>query len=438
MRKRLVLLLLMKLSGLLLHKADAQSRLSLENYYSMRTDGPAAVMPVASFQTSNNFYAEGRYNYEAANSFSFYMGRTFSKEATLSYSISPIAGAVMGDYNGGSFGANVSMGYKNFFLYIQPQYTFSLAGSVDNFAYSWTDLTYSPLNWLSVGVSLQHTKPQRSPGFLEGGLVVEAAYKNITFPVYMFNPHTKDRALVFGANFEVNFKKSKAKQRRESDSFKDVYPVNILASNPSTEASVSPKEEIKPAEPVVNVRRVNVVVRTKSEQTIIKAYNSEANKFAAGRAGQLKSKAAPDIPEVQQPRKTPPDDAARPGIIAEETETPVSTPAPASVFRNSSKAQPSSMQFALLLGPFTTENDALNIKSRLSSSFDREIIIYPDGREFKLRIPGFEDEKAAKLFSLNASSQGCKAAAIIVQYKLKSIDAIPLRNDIKPFEATKL
>jgi hypothetical protein len=192
MRKKLALLLLAKLSGLWQLNAVAQSQLSFEQYYNVGGGVPATAMPVAGFQTNNGFYAEGRYNYEALNSFSLYMGRTFSKESALSYSISPMAGAVMGQYSGGSLAANISLGYKNFYLYSQPQYTFSLAGAENNYIYSWTDFTYSPKDWLSVGVSLQHTKPYKDKGYVQNGVVIETAIKNFTFPVYVFSPTTKD------------------------------------------------------------------------------------------------------------------------------------------------------------------------------------------------------------------------------------------------------
>lgn len=268
MRKKLALLLLMKLSGLLLHKAEAQSSLSFEHYYTMGSGTPMTVMPIASYQAGNGFYAEGRYNYEELNTFSFYMGKTYAKEAPFSYSISPIAGAVMGGFNGGSLGVNISLAYKNFYLYAQPQYSFSLENSINNFIYSWTDITYSPLNWLSIGVSLQHTKPYKSSGYFENGLVIEAAYKKLTFPVYIFNPQSENRSIVLGANFELNFRKKKKKSEpASSDPFKESYPINIIAQASEKKVPTVP-EAIAPEEKIVKIRRVNVVVVNKQDAEV--------------------------------------------------------------------------------------------------------------------------------------------------------------------------
>jgi hypothetical protein len=55
---------------------------------------------------------------------------------------------------------------------------------------------------LFVGVSFQHTKSYREKGLLEKGLLVEASFKKWAFPVYLYNPVSKERYFVLGANFE--------------------------------------------------------------------------------------------------------------------------------------------------------------------------------------------------------------------------------------------
>ncbi|MBC8052775.1 MAG: SPOR domain-containing protein [Sphingobacteriaceae bacterium] len=441
MRRRLALLLLMKLSGLLPHSAKAQSQLSLEHYYTMGAGSSLTVTPVASYQAGKGFYSEGRYNYEAPNTFSLYMGRTYSKEAKLSYSISPIAGAVIGELNGGSLGANISVGYKNFYLYTQPQYTFSVEGAYDNYIYSWTDITYSPLNWLSVGVSLQHTKGYKTKGFVENGLVIEAAYKKLTFPIYIYSPHTSSRTFLFGASIELNFKRNKSSDKRNSDSFKEVYPINIIAKT-AEKVNDPVKEEEKPAnEPVVKVRRVNVLVHTKTENQLIG--DSRPINFTENNKGAIEKKNAVStavLKQAQAPQPVKPAINSNP-VIKKETGRP--TPA---LGRPIESKQPeefaqenkSEVYFALLLGPLNSESEALNLKSKLTQLFSREIALFTEEQKYKLRIAGFEDKKAAEIFSLNAKNEGCVTASVIIPYKLKTIDAIPLKIAPKLFEATKL
>ena len=97
----------------LLHKADAQSKASLEQYYYMGNSKPIVVMPIADYQLKNNWYLEGRYNYEALKTGSVYIGKTFSHEGTVSYSFSPLLGTVIGQFNGGSAGEDLEVIYKN-------------------------------------------------------------------------------------------------------------------------------------------------------------------------------------------------------------------------------------------------------------------------------------------------------------------------------------
>ncbi|MGV3510041.1 MAG: hypothetical protein ACO1N7_12190 [Sphingobacteriaceae bacterium] len=432
MRKRLVLLLLLKLSGLWLHNAIAQSQLSFENYYSMSEGSPLTIMPVASFQGGKGFYAESRYNYEELNTLSLYMGRTFSKESKLSYSISPIAGVVIGQFNGGSVGANISLGYKNFYLYSQPQYTFAVENSANNYIYSWTDITYSPLNWLSLGISLQHTKPNQSEGFLENGFVLEAAYKRFTFPVYVFNPQSKDRSIVFGANFEVNFRKKKSSERK-SDPLEDVYPVNILAANAGVEDKKMPEVPTKPAaQNVVRVRRVNVVLTEKAETSaaekvvkpIAPAKPTIVSHSPVVKKGSPENSVTNEIKVLERPVN-----ARKSSSEMEKTQL---------LRREAIENKTYTTYFALLLGPYKLKDDAINIQSKLTSIFNRDIKLYTEGAQFKLRIAGFENQKDAEIFSLNATNEGSKAASLIIPYKIKNIEAIPLKGSNKPFEATQI
>lgn len=428
----------MKLSGLLLPKGFAQSSLSLEHYYTMGVSGPAS-MPIASFQGGEGFYAEGRYNYEALNTFSFYMGRTFSKESKLSYSISPIAGVVIGDLNGGSVGANVSLGYKNFFLYSQPQYTFSVQGAYDNYIYSWTDLTYSPLDWLSVGISLQHTKGYKTEGFIENGLVIEAAYKKVTFPLYIFSPGSKDRSFVLGASFDMNFKKRKSSPPKNDDPFTSVYPAKMIADAavnspiaPAKASAPADKQPVPPTESVIKVRRVNVDVQTKSE-SIAKADKGKGVKQTIV-SDTPKMPVAAKVFREETPQQTTPSSHI-------ERKTDVPKAADRDPVKNkgvAAQVTAPAVHFALLLGPFRDEVEAVSTKEKLNEGSNREIIVFVDKTEYKLRIPGFFDKESAQLFGATISKEGCLAASSIIQYSIKKIDAIPLKVIAKPFEASKL
>ncbi len=195
MKRRL--LLTMALSGLLLKGFSQSNGGTVEQNYYLGENRPFSWVPVVGYRTPGNWYIEGRVNYEAINSTSFYFGKTFRKKALISYSITPIAGLVAGSFNGGSIGANVALDYKKISFWSQSQYTFSIQNLAKNFTYSWSDLTYQLKEWVSAGVSLQQTR-----GLFEKGILVKYVHKNWSIPLYVFNPATSERYFVLGLNIE--------------------------------------------------------------------------------------------------------------------------------------------------------------------------------------------------------------------------------------------
>lgn len=196
------------LSGLWL-SVNAQSHGGMQQYVSRSDDKTFLVVPVLYYQASNNWYAEGRYNYEAAETVSFYAGRTFSHEGVVSYTVSPIAGFVAGRFNGGSAGANIDAVYKRFSLSSQLQYTFSISDKTADYTYSWTDADYQVFPGLAAGISIQQSKLYHAAASLEGGFLIEAQFKNWSLPLYIFNPASQQRYFVLGLGCEWEYKKRK-------------------------------------------------------------------------------------------------------------------------------------------------------------------------------------------------------------------------------------
>jgi hypothetical protein len=72
-----------------------------------------------------------------------------------------------------------------------------------NFLYTWTELGYSPLDWLRVGVVAQNTRlydrsHEYDPGFFAG-----AAFWHVDAGFYVFSPFVAERSytLIFGIDF---------------------------------------------------------------------------------------------------------------------------------------------------------------------------------------------------------------------------------------------
>src|SRR5687768_16049059 len=120
----------------------SQAEVAVEQYHYMGKGQPYLFMPIAHVQTSRNWYAEARYNYEDIETFSLYLGKSFSGEKNLSYTLTPIAGAAIGRFRGISIGLNMDVEYGKFFFSAQSQYSLATdkgKGS-DDFFYSWSEV----------------------------------------------------------------------------------------------------------------------------------------------------------------------------------------------------------------------------------------------------------------------------------------------------------
>lgn len=183
-------------------KLQAQAKVGVEQYYYMGNYQTFAFVPVVYYQSAKNWYAEGRFNYEALNTMALYGGKTFAKAGVISYTASPILGVVFGEMNGGSAGLNLEADYGRFNFNTQSQYTFSVQQRTNNFVYSWSDLTYQAFKKLALGASLQQTKLYHANGAFDSGILLKPAYKTWSFPLYIFRPQSKERYFVLGINYE--------------------------------------------------------------------------------------------------------------------------------------------------------------------------------------------------------------------------------------------
>ena len=188
------------LSVLFFHTAsNSQAKVSLEQYHYVGKSQPYVFMPVATFLSNRNWYAEARYNYEELQTFSLYLGKSFTGDNRLSYSLTPVIGAAIGRFEGISTGLNIELEYDKFFFSAQSQYSKSTPkgkGS-DDFFYSWSELGYQPLNWLYAGASFQHTYTDYEK-LIEPGALVGFSFGRYSIPVYGFDLLNNERYFIIG------------------------------------------------------------------------------------------------------------------------------------------------------------------------------------------------------------------------------------------------
>ena len=149
------------------------------------------------------FHLEGRYNYEAFKAGSLWVGRNFKAGEKLGLAVTPMVGGVFGDLTGIALGYNLSLSYAKVELSSQCEYVFDTQDRSGNFFYTWSELSYSPLDWFRAGLVVQRTKVYKTDLNIQRGLLAGFSYKKLDFTTYVFNFGWTDPTVVLavGVNF---------------------------------------------------------------------------------------------------------------------------------------------------------------------------------------------------------------------------------------------
>ncbi|MGC4101985.1 hypothetical protein [Ferruginibacter sp.] len=193
-------LLIITWSILMQHNLAAQTKNGIENYNFLSTKEAYVWMPVIHHVSKKGFYTELRYNYEALKTASLYLGKSFTSGSKTKYTITPMMGLVMGDYNGGSLAANIDIEKEKIFASMQTQYTVNKDDRNGNFFFNWTELAYQPVKWMYAGLSTQQTKNYNCRLQSDYGVLIGFLVNKFTIPVYVFNPLSSNRNFIIGVN----------------------------------------------------------------------------------------------------------------------------------------------------------------------------------------------------------------------------------------------
>jgi len=132
-------------------------------------------------------HLEARYNYEALETGSLWAGYNFSFGHSLVLGVTPMLGGVFGDLTGVAPGYNLSLTYGRFALSSQGEYVLDTGDRPGTFFYTWSELSYSPVDWLRAGFAVQRTKLYHTDLDLQRGFLVGLNYKKVDFTTYVFN-----------------------------------------------------------------------------------------------------------------------------------------------------------------------------------------------------------------------------------------------------------
>jgi hypothetical protein len=107
-------------------------------------------------------HLEARYNYEALESGSGWIGYNFAGRDVVAWAITPMIGGVVGNTSGVATGYRGSVQWWLLELFSEGEYVFDTRHSAGNFFYSWSELALRPVAWARVGLAEQRTLAYKS------------------------------------------------------------------------------------------------------------------------------------------------------------------------------------------------------------------------------------------------------------------------------------
>jgi len=132
-------------------------------------------------------HLEARYNNEAMDTGSLWAGYNFHAGKNLVLDVTPMVGGVFGKLNGVSPGYLITLTYKRVQLYSEGEYVFDLQDRLGSDFYCWNQVTYSPRNWLEVGLVSQRTRVYHTSLDVQRGVMAGFTHKKVNFTTSVFN-----------------------------------------------------------------------------------------------------------------------------------------------------------------------------------------------------------------------------------------------------------
>jgi len=179
--------------------ADRPVSGSLTGYYSALPDQPNLGMAVGAVNIGA-LRLEGRYNYEARASASAFVGWKFEGGDEIAWEFTPLIGTLFGRTRGVVPGFEAAVSWKSFDFYIEAEYVFDREDSDANFAYAWSELGWTPVEWLRVGLVGQRTRVVENDRSIQRGVLLQVLAGKATFSIYAFNPDDADRYATFSVS----------------------------------------------------------------------------------------------------------------------------------------------------------------------------------------------------------------------------------------------
>ena len=147
-------------------------------------------------------HLEARYNYEALETGSAWVGYNIGGGEKLAWEFTPMLGGVFGDTTGIAPGYKGSLSWWKLELYSEGEYVVDPGDSSESFFYNWSELTLAPVDWFRFGMVTQRTRAYQTDRDIQRGFLVGLSYKKMSFTTYVFNPDESRPTVVLAVGVE--------------------------------------------------------------------------------------------------------------------------------------------------------------------------------------------------------------------------------------------
>ncbi|MBV6477940.1 MAG: hypothetical protein HGGPFJEG_00685 [Ignavibacteria bacterium] len=182
-------------------KTDALKKWEINTEANFYFTDPFFISPVITADI-NRLHLELRYSYEELETFSGWTGFNFIGGKDFYYEITPMAGFITGRLKGIAPGLRLTLGYSGIEFSSESEYVFDTEDNESNYFYNFSDLSYSPAEWIYFGFSFQRTKVINTDSDFQPGIMAGVSYKNLDITGYFFMPEEEDKYFILNMSCE--------------------------------------------------------------------------------------------------------------------------------------------------------------------------------------------------------------------------------------------
>lgn len=183
------------------YASDSSWSISVSGFYYFIPDDQNTSTFIGSADY-RKLHLEARYNYEDQKTVSVFAGRRFANAGKFQWAITPMLGIIMGNKDGIAPGLELEATYKKLEFYSETEYVIDFAGNENNFLYTWSELSYTPIEVLNVGVSFQRTLLYQADLEVQKGIMVKYFPGKLATGLYYFNSLSGNNLCILMISFE--------------------------------------------------------------------------------------------------------------------------------------------------------------------------------------------------------------------------------------------